>query len=249
LNYIQRYIFLAILVTLGWQIPYHSMAQSSIGGAGRLMTLALVEMEKGRFDKANDYFRQIIDGELNIPREMPYYFAKTLYELEQYDNSNNFLEKYLQINGYRGDNYEAAIQLQNQLKKPLEEIKNCEYCDIRGYEYVVCEICKGEQQIHQTCNYCKGKGIVGCSRCAGKGIVSKKNVFNIIEYFECERCSGNGRLTCPECEGKKSIEADCNTCQGMGKLIGEQICNHQPNNKPRHLSTKFQKLMESNPHP
>jgi tetratricopeptide (TPR) repeat protein len=247
LNVIQLYI-LTLLCFICFIIPKQSDAQAAIGGSGRLMNLAIIEMEREQYEKANDYFRQIIEKDMNIPREMPYYFAKTLFHLGQYDNSNNFLNKYLSINGFKGDNYEAAIQLQTALEEPLKAIKNCEFCDIRGYAYETCIVCEGKKHVEQNCSYCKGKGIVGCSRCAGKGMITKKNIFNITEYFECERCSGNGRLTCPVCEGKKSILSNCSHCQGMGKLSGEQICDHNAATKPRHLSSKFQQLIELNSH-
>jgi tetratricopeptide (TPR) repeat protein len=184
-------------------------------------------MEANEFEKANQYFRQIIDSNIPIPPEMPYYFAETLFQLKQFDNSANFLNKYLEINGFKGDNYEFAKDLEERLKEPLNEIRSCQLCDRRGYEYKTCFTCEGTKVIEQDCNYCKAKGIVGCSRCAGSGLVTKKNVFNIIEYFECERCSGNGRLTCPTCKGTKLEVSACKTCQGAGRLNSEKICDHQ----------------------
>ena len=248
LTAVQKNLLGFLLLILSLSCGKELSAQTGIGGSGRLMNLALIEMERGQYEKANDLFRQIIEKDMSIPREMPYLFAKTLYHLGQFDNSNNFLNKYIEINGYRGDNYEAAFELQNSLKVHIDAIKNCKFCDIRGYAFEVCEVCNGNQQLEQTCQYCRGKGLVGCSRCAGKGTITRKNVFNIVEFYECERCSGNGRLNCPECQGKKSISANCTNCQGMGRLTGEVICDHKAENKPRHLSNKFQQLMESNPH-
>src|SRR5690606_42103221 len=86
-------------------------------------------MESRDFNKANQIFRQIIDRNVTIPQEMPYFFAETLFELKQYDNSANFLNKYLEINGFKGDNYEHAKSLEDRLKSPLNEIKSCHLCD------------------------------------------------------------------------------------------------------------------------
>lgn len=200
--------------------------QPNLGQTSRLMREALTAMENNDYHTANARFRQIIDSNAPIPPEMPYYFAETLFELKQYDNSANFLNKYLEINGFKGDNYQYAKDLEKKLKKPLDEIRACEYCDRRGYRYKTCFTCEGSKEVQQDCSYCKGKGIVGCSRCAGSGLVTKKNVFNIVEYFECERCDGNGRLTCPTCQGTKLEVSACRTCQGSGRLNSEKLCNH-----------------------
>lgn len=221
--------FLTFIIVLFITFSGFSQSQPHLGQSSKLMESALGAMEAGNFEKANQYFREMIDSKHPIPHEMPYYFAETLFRLRQYDNSANFLNKYLEINGYKGDNYEYAKELEKKLKQPLNEIMACQLCDRRGYRYKTCFTCEGRKKIEQDCNYCKAKGIVGCSRCAGSGLVTKKNVFNIVEYFECERCSGRGRLTCPTCKGTKSAVNACNTCQGSGRLNSEQICDHQQN--------------------
>ncbi len=218
-------------------------AQVNLGGSSRLMNSALTEMQNGNYQQANNFFRQIIDSGLPIPQEMPYYFAETLFELNQFDNSANFLNKYLEINGFKGDNYELAKDLEKRLSEPLNAIKVCQLCDRRGYRHQTCFTCDGHKQLEQPCNYCKEKGVVGCSRCIGSGMVTKKNVFNIIEYFECEKCSGNGRYTCPTCEGSTKEVTSCRTCQGSGRLQSDKICDHNPENEVRHLSSMIlQKL-------
>lgn len=219
-------LIFAIVLTISINRGF-GQAKPNLGQTSNLMNRAIAAMEAKDFDKANQYFREIIDSKIAIPHEMPYYFAETLFELKQYDNSANFLNKYLEINGFKGDNYEFAKDLEQRLKQPLNEIRSCQLCDRRGYRYKTCFTCEGSKEIEQDCNYCKAKGIVGCSRCAGSGLVTRKNIFNIIEYFECERCSGNGRLTCPTCEGTKLEVSSCKTCQGSGRLNSEKICNHQ----------------------
>ncbi|MCH7399227.1 molecular chaperone DnaJ [Belliella sp. DSM 107340] len=219
----------------------NAQVQPSLGGSSRLMNNAMKEMENGNYEKANIFFRQIIDSNLPIPPEMPYYFAETLYELKQYDNSANFLNKYLELNGFKGDNYERAKALEELLNIPLNAIKACELCDRRGYRFQECFTCEGSKHLEQDCGYCKAKGIVGCSKCVGSGLITKRNVFNIIEYFECERCSGQGRLTCPTCEGSKLETSACRTCQGSGRLQSDKVCDHKDEN-PRHLSFLFNRM-------
>lgn len=223
--------------------PVFAQVKPNLGGSTRLMNSALAEMEKGDYEKANAYFRQIIENNLSIPPEMPYFFAETLFQLGQYDNSLNFLTKYLEINGFKGDNYEAAKDLEAKLKTRMAEIYNCKLCDNRGYRYLNCPTCEGERQIEQACMYCKARGMVGCTKCRGSGLVTKKNVFNIVEYYECEKCSGDGKHTCPKCMGSLKEMSDCRTCRGQGRLLSEEICNHKPSNQPRYFNG-FEKLKE-----
>src|SRR5690606_4050906 len=226
-NFLLFAIFICFFISFLGNIKHTvGQVQPNLGQASRLMREALTAMEANDYQTAHTRFSQIIDSNAPIPLEMPYYIAEMLYELKQYDNSANFLHKYLEITGFKGNNYTYAKELEQKLKKPLDEIRACEYCDRRGYRYKTCFTCEGSKEIQQDCSYCKGKGIIGCSRCAGSGLVTKKNVFNIVEYFECERCDGNGRLTCPTCQGTKLEVSACKTCQGSGRLNSEKICDH-----------------------
>ncbi|MFN3996443.1 molecular chaperone DnaJ [Algoriphagus sp.] len=208
---------------------FESFAQSgpNLGQTDRWMKGALAALERKDYQTANSIFRNLIDSGLPLPDEMPYYFSETLFQLGQFDNSSNFLNKYLELTGFKGENYQGAKELQEKLKKPIEEIQTCQLCDRRGYRFASCFTCDGSKQIEQDCNYCKSKGIVGCSRCAASGLIKKVNVFNIVEFFECERCSGKGRLTCPECEGSGREVSDCKTCMGSGHIASDAICDHK----------------------
>jgi hypothetical protein len=209
-------------------LPLIGVSQVNLGQTDRWMKGATGAMELKDYETANSIFRNLIDSGLPLPDEMPYFFSETLYELGQYDNSANFLNKYLELTGFKGENYEGAKQLQEKLKGPLSTIQACSLCDRRGYRYEVCTTCGGSKQIEQTCDYCKGKEIVGCSRCAASGMIKKVNVFNIVEFFECERCAGKGRLDCPECEGSGKEISDCKTCSGAGKITSDSLCDHLP---------------------
>ena len=187
---------------------------------------AQAAMERKDYETANGLFRNLIDSGFPLPPEMPYFFAETLFELGQYDNSSNFLNKYLELSGFTGDHYDGAKELQKKLETPLNAIQVCQLCDRRGYRYRECFTCDGNKQIEQDCNYCKAKGVVGCSRCAGTGMITRINIFNIPEFYECERCAGNGRLTCPVCKGSNKEVSACKTCSGSGKLTSEHLCDH-----------------------
>lgn len=238
-------LILILMFTLSNLNGVLAQTQPNLGGASRLFSYALEEMEKGDYEKANTYFRQIIENNLPISPEMPYYFAVTLYELEQYDNSMNFLNRYLQINGRNAEKYEEAKVLEENLKEPLEAIKACEFCNRQGYRVVACTTCEGEKELAQSCSLCKQRGVVGCNKCFGNGLLTKRNVFNLIEYHECDQCNGEGKHTCPRCDGDLNEFSTCRTCEGAGTLNSEEICDHKE--KPRHMSQLFQRIQENHP--
>lgn len=217
---------LVFLLSLSLHSTSFAQLGPNLGQTDRWMKGAQAAMERQEYQTANSIFRDLIDSGLPLPEEMPYFFAETLFELKQYDNSANFLNKYLELSGFAGDHYQGAKELQKKLETPLTNIKNCQLCDLRGYRFKECFTCEGARQIEQECSYCKAKGVVGCSRCSGSGMVTRVNIFKIVEYFECERCDGKGRLTCPVCEGKLKEVSSCRTCGGSGKLTSENLCDH-----------------------
>lgn len=227
---------------MAFLFSFNSIAQvgPSLGGSSRLLNNAKAEMDKGDFEKANTYFRQIIESNLPISPEMPYYFAVTLYELGQFDNSLNFIQRYIQINGRDAEKYKEARELQRKLQEPVNAILTCEFCNNQGYRIQSCPTCEGKKQISQACDLCKGRGMVGCNRCFGKGLVTKRNVFNLVEYHECEKCEGEGKHSCPTCYGMLNVISACKTCQGNGMVQTEEICNHEA--PTRHISMVFERM-------
>ncbi|MDA1269364.1 MAG: molecular chaperone DnaJ [Bacteroidetes bacterium] len=218
---------LALLLSFFSLAPLVATAQLNLGQTDRWMKGALSAMERSDYQSANSIFRNLIDSGLPLPEEMPYYFSETLFQLGQFDNSQNFVNKYLELTGFTGQNYDYAVLLKEKLKGPLAQIIACELCDRRGYRYTPCSLCGGNKQVEQACAYCRANGVVGCSRCGASGMIKKINVFNIIEFFECERCAGNGRLSCPTCDGSGKEVSACKTCEGSGKIASKTLCSHE----------------------
>ncbi len=201
-------------------------AQVNLGQTDRWMKGALAAMERSDYQTANSIFRNLIDSGLPLPEEMPYFFSETLFQLGQYNNSQNFVNKYLELTGFTGKNYESATRLKEKLKGPIAEIQACDLCDRQGYRLENCTTCLGKKQLEQPCSYCKAKSVVGCSRCGATGMIKKVNVFNIVDFYECERCGGKGRLSCPDCEGTGKEISSCKICLGAGKTPSDNLCTH-----------------------
>ena len=191
-------------------------------------------MQKGKayvdtknYEEANLVFRKILTLNEVIPSEFCYYFAETLYNLNQYQNSKNFIEKYYDLTENSGEFYQQVQQLENLVDNEIEKILQCQLCDKKGYRLQTCSTCSGGGKIVDECSYCKGKGKIGCSICRGEGVIIKVNVFNEKEYHTCHHCGGSGVELCSECKGEKTIEKECIACNGTGLESTDIICNHE----------------------
>lgn len=186
------------------------------------------EMEAGDYEAANLSFRKILKTGAKLPAEMPYLFAKTLYQVEQYQNSKSFLEKYFEIMGKAGAYFENAKELEELLKKKMDRSYSCDFCDYSGYRLKTCITCEGEKQLLRTCNLCEGVGRTGCAICSGDGVIIQLGAMGNRSYKTCHRCNGVGVHECPICEGEKEYYSYCPTCLGTGETATSTICDHEP---------------------
>ncbi|MDH5366064.1 MAG: molecular chaperone DnaJ [Cyclobacteriaceae bacterium] len=189
--------------------------------------IALMEIED--YTSANTIFRNILATEKVLPNNLSYHFALTLYHIKQYKNSSNFNKKYLNLTGKAGDYYTQSLQLEELLDQAFTEIRQCELCDINGYQLITCTFCQGEKNIIEACSKCRAVGIISCQKCKGEGVVITTDTFGENKYQTCDRCSGKGLHTCDLCEGKKQLNLVCNACLGTGKESSKSICTHGHN--------------------
>ncbi len=193
-----------------------------------LMRKAIEEMNAEKYAEANVTFRKMLASKKVLPTNMSYFFAETLYMINQFHNSENFVKKYLKLAGMGGDYYDQAVQLQQLLDQKKVEIKDCEYCNVFGYRLETCELCNGKGTLTSTCYYCKGYGKTNCLTCHGEGVIVTRNIFDVEEYKACHVCETKGFNVCKVCHGHKVIENQCPDCLGSRLTQTSEICDHQP---------------------
>lgn len=192
-----------------------------------LITLAKSQMSQGDYDKANRTFRKALATKKTLPTEMSYLFAETLFIINQYQNSRNFVEKYLDLAGQGGDYYEKAVELKGMLDDRFNEISDCEFCNLSGYRYIQCDNCNGAGHSVEQCYHCKGNGLTTCPKCTGNGVLISLNSLGGRQYQSCDLCDSKGYLTCTVCNGDKILSGVCTVCLGKGLKVSSQICNHE----------------------
>jgi len=216
------------LTTAGWsqvELPQKIVYDQDVID---LMNKAKAEMKAENYTAANKTFREALATRKILPTNLSYLFAETLYIIHQYQNSLNFVDKYIGLDGQGGDYYDRAIELKELLNAEFEKIKNCDYCNLSGYRYVTCYNCNGVGSTTETCYNCKGRGKTVCPKCLGEGVYITFNSFSGKQYVECDVCEGKGYVTCPICLGEKILTGTCSVCLGTGKLASSTICNHEP---------------------
>ena len=183
--------------------------------------------ESENYKDANRSFRKALSTNAVLPGSLSYYFAETLYHLGQYQNSKNFVVKYLGMTGYVGDFYVEATNLSDLLDAEFIKIKNCKRCNVFGYRLVACDQCDASGLEIAECHRCKGLGNSLCPKCTGEGVIITLDAFGQNLYEECDKCNGEGHVICELCEGTKIITRTCVICLGSRVKASSTVCNHQ----------------------
>ena len=118
----------------------------------------------------------------SVSSELTFLFGKNSFFLEKYEQSINWLNKYLELKGESGifsDESIKFLELSNS-KNLIENSKNIEnvYVELYSYNYIdcqnnrkVCPICKGTSvmiietdvsKIYKTCPFSDNKGFLTC---------------------------------------------------------------------------------------
>ena len=184
-------------------------------------------MDQGDYQGANRVFREILSTKEVLPANLSYWFAETLFMINQYKNSRNLAEKYIEIAGRNGDYYAETQDLIMLLETKMTEIAACQLCDISGYRYLTCSNCEGVGEIFGECHFCYGRGEHPCRRCYGQGVLITREDFGLAHYQTCPLCEGTGIEVCILCHGAKTLEGDCPVCFGTGLESSKEICDHQ----------------------
>ncbi|WP_338396843.1 hypothetical protein [Persicobacter psychrovividus] len=192
------------------------------------VTLGKQYMDKQDYPNANIAFRRALATKDVLPTDMAYLFAETLYQIDQYKNAQNFVEKYIGLEGEKGHYYPAAIALKQKIQSKLQVIIDCKYCNALGYRLKACAECSGKGTLDQSCPRCHGVGKERCRACQGQGVKITVNQFGLNEYAICQICNNTGFAPCSLCNGAKRVHAACPVCLGSGTVPTQEICDHQP---------------------
>ena len=131
---------------------------------------------------ADSILKEKILNNNRVSSELTFLFGKNSFFLKKYEQSINWLNKYLELKGESGifsDESIKFLELSNS-KNLIESSKNIEnvYVELYSYNYIdcqnnrkVCPICKGTSvmiietdvsKIYKTCPFSDNKGFLTC---------------------------------------------------------------------------------------
>ena len=131
---------------------------------------------------ADSILKEKILNNNRVSSELTFLFGKNSFFLEKYEQSINWLNKYLELKGESGifsDESIKFLELSNS-KNLFENSRNIEnvYVELYSYNYIdcqnnrkVCPICKGTSvmiietdvsKIYKTCPFSDNKGFLTC---------------------------------------------------------------------------------------
>lgn len=131
---------------------------------------------------ADSILKEKILNNNRVSSELTFLFGKNSFFLEKYEQSINWLNKYLELKGESGifsDESIKFLELSNS-KNLIENSKNIEnvYVELYSYNYIdcqnnrkLCPICKGTSvmiietdvsKIYKTCPFSDNKGFLTC---------------------------------------------------------------------------------------
>ena len=131
---------------------------------------------------ADSILKEKILNNNRVSSELTFLFGKNSFFLKKYEQSINWLNKYLELKGESGifsDESIKFLELSNS-KNLIENSKNIEnvYVELYSYNYIdcqnnrkVCPICKGTSvmiietdvsKIYKTCPFSDNKGFLTC---------------------------------------------------------------------------------------
>ncbi len=135
-----------------------------------------------KYENADRLLKEIILEENRVTSEITFLFGKNSYFLKKYNQSINWLNKYLELKGLEGKYSDETIKFLelSNTKLLIETEKDIEniYVELFSYNYVecpnnrkLCPICGGSsvmileneiQKIYKTCPFSDNKGFLTC---------------------------------------------------------------------------------------
>ncbi|MEQ9297057.1 MAG: hypothetical protein RIF33_00765 [Cyclobacteriaceae bacterium] len=149
-----------------------------------MMDKAAETMYSGDHRTADSVFHVVLRNLKVLPAELAFYFGRNSFYLEKNKQAINWLNKYIELKGTKGQYFDESIQ--------LLEVANSKFATQRNEDIaeVVAELSRDTRIDCPT-------GRMLCPVCNGSGVLIKEGKFDPI-YQTCPFSGGDGFLTCDE---------------------------------------------------
>lgn len=156
----------------------------------KYLDLGIKQYENGRYEDADESFRQVLESMNVLPAEICYYFGANSFYLENYKQSINWLNKYIALKGTSGQFFEECTRYLQRAEEKYLLASNPEsensYDPSESIDYTVMPRID-----------CGPSGKVVCPVCKGQTVIIKRTAMS-LDYRSCPYCDNHGNLNCDE---------------------------------------------------
>ncbi len=149
-----------------------------------MMDRAAEIMYSGEHRRADSIFHVVLRNLKVLPAELAFYFGRNSFYLEKNKQAINWLNKYIELKGTKGQYFDESIQ--------LLEVANSRFATERQED--VAEVLA---ELNRDTRIECPTGRMLCPVCNGSGVLIKEGKFEPI-YQTCPFSGGDGFLTCDE---------------------------------------------------
>jgi len=155
----------------------------------REIDLGELLMEEGDFKGADEKFRLALANLETVPSRLVFLVGKNSLFLENYKQSIDWLNKYIELKGTTGQYYSESVSMKKEAEKkylhinsttnptdsatsiPSDSTTNNNGYDCEGKEKFICPVCKGKTviiedgrlgQVYKDCPYSDKHGYLTC---------------------------------------------------------------------------------------
>jgi len=151
----------------------------------RMIETGVARMDEGDYEAADQIFRDVLRNAEVVPTDMTFYFGKNSFYLEKFEQSVDWLNKYIQLKGTQGKYFEEATKILDQSNKAVRLMQQQTQQETKNILAASYEI------------DCGPTGKVVCPVCQGKTVIITRTAFG-QNYRECPYSDEHGFLTCAE---------------------------------------------------
>ena len=144
-------------------------------------------MNQGEFARANSHFMRVLANVSVVPADLCFYFGKNSYHLQKYQQSQDWLTKYMELKGTSGRFFDQAAEY---LK--LAQADN---------ETTVEEpsaVAETPAKPKAAAIDCREVPYVRCPVCDGRGVIAKPGKLGTLVYQTCPYSDDSGRMACSD---------------------------------------------------
>lgn len=152
----------------------------------RKLDRGIEKMELADYQQADRLFREVLAEAKVVPTELTFYFGKNSYLMEKYKQSIDWLNKYIEIKGTKGQFFEEA--------KGILAKANAAYLEVRSANTSEAEAILTSNNFNVDCG---PSGMVICPVCQGEGVIIQNGPFGRV-YKSCPYSDDYGRLSCED---------------------------------------------------